>query len=136
MQNAKLKVVDPNPNSESRQDFNALLQLVLVIDWIDPELVHVARCITDGLHSHQRDMMSECQIAANVLRQFRQPWNRQCMKNDTDFNINPVPGELMKSHNRLVKSAIGLNHVIMYRGIVGVERDAEAESWMADGGEL
>src|SRR5882724_7739697 len=90
LQYTELEVVNTNIDSKSGEDDNAFFQLFLIVQWIDPQFVHVSRSITNVLHSHKRYTINKRKIPADIFCQPCKSRNGQRVQYYAYFRLDPI----------------------------------------------
>ena len=69
-QDTELMVVYRYGHAPYREKGNCAIELVLIIEGVNPEFVNIPRCVSNIFEPHKGDMFNESQIAVSVFHEI------------------------------------------------------------------
>lgn len=97
LKHAERKVVDRYGQATNIQKVSCLIELLLVVQWIDPQLVIVLLRQPHVLDAHQGNVLNEGHVPENEMHQFWQSWSCELAKHDANLNALIRTGQVVEA---------------------------------------
>jgi hypothetical protein len=85
-QNAPRKIIDRCAHPAGCQNLDGLGKLLAVVHWVYPKQFIVRDCESGIFQPHQRNVIHKWQVSRQPTASSDDPWSRNGMQDDTDFN--------------------------------------------------